>query len=348
MDNKKMIVVNIIEILKKYTDENHVISQKEIIDILEKEYDMTADRKTVKRNIDMLIDCGYSIGYTEKARSYVDKNTGEMIQNNIVTGYYLERDFTEGELRLLVDAVLFSRQIPNNQKQDLVKKLDGLASKYFSSRIKYLATERDQVSYNGTIFYNIEVIDEAIEKNRKIRFKYMNYDVDKKPHKKTRQSGEQIEYLVTPYRMAAKEGKYYLICNFDKYDDISNYRIDRICDIEITDEIGKPFNKLQGSDGRKLNINQYMNEHIYMFAGENRRIKFRINKPMISDVLDVLGHDVTMREDGDSVIVTATVNEQAMIQYAKSFAPDVVVLEPEDIVQKIKDSLREAVSKYEQ
>ena len=68
MDNKKMIVVNIIEILRKYTDENHVISQKEIIDILEKEYDMTADRKTVKRNIDMLIDCGYSIGYTEKAR----------------------------------------------------------------------------------------------------------------------------------------------------------------------------------------------------------------------------------------------------------------------------------------
>ena len=94
--------------------------------------------------------------------------------------------------------------------------------------------------------------------------------------------------------MATKEGKYYLICNFDKYDDISNYRIDRICDIEITDEMGKPFNKLQGSDGRKLNINQYMNEHIYMFAGENRRIKFRINKPMISDVLDVLGHDVTM------------------------------------------------------
>ena len=38
MDNKKMIVVNIIEILKKYTDENHVISQKEIIDILEMEF----------------------------------------------------------------------------------------------------------------------------------------------------------------------------------------------------------------------------------------------------------------------------------------------------------------------
>lgn len=67
----------------------------------------------------------------------------------------------------------------------------------------------------------------------------MNYGVDKKHHKKTRTSGEQIEYLVTPYRMAAKEGKYYLICN---------------------------FNKLQGSDGRKLNINGlYHDEYVQTY-----------------------------------------------------------------------------------
>ena len=35
---KKLLILNILEILRKYTDENHRLGQKEIIDILKKEY----------------------------------------------------------------------------------------------------------------------------------------------------------------------------------------------------------------------------------------------------------------------------------------------------------------------
>ena len=35
---KKMIIINILDILKRYTDENHRLSQREIMDILEREY----------------------------------------------------------------------------------------------------------------------------------------------------------------------------------------------------------------------------------------------------------------------------------------------------------------------
>ncbi len=58
---KKMLIMNILDILKKYTDENHRLSQKEIVDILKSEYDMTVDRKAVKRNLMNLIDFGYEI-----------------------------------------------------------------------------------------------------------------------------------------------------------------------------------------------------------------------------------------------------------------------------------------------
>ena len=56
---KKMIIINILDILKRYTDENHRLSQREIMDILEREYDMKVDRKAVKRNLMNLIDFGY-------------------------------------------------------------------------------------------------------------------------------------------------------------------------------------------------------------------------------------------------------------------------------------------------
>lgn len=65
---KKMIIINILDILRKYTDENHKLSQKEIQDMLHSEYNMKVDRKAVKRNLMNLIDFGYEIEYSETVR----------------------------------------------------------------------------------------------------------------------------------------------------------------------------------------------------------------------------------------------------------------------------------------
>ena len=48
---KKLVILYILDILQKYTDEEHRLSQKEIQDILKREYEMTVDRKAVKRNL---------------------------------------------------------------------------------------------------------------------------------------------------------------------------------------------------------------------------------------------------------------------------------------------------------
>lgn len=47
---KKLLILNILEILKQYTDEAHRLSQKEIADILKNEYMMPVERKTVTRS----------------------------------------------------------------------------------------------------------------------------------------------------------------------------------------------------------------------------------------------------------------------------------------------------------
>ena len=233
--------------------------------------------------------------------------------------------------------------------QAIIKKAtaESLSSKYFRSHMKHVLTVPDNLPENPQLFLNIELLGEAIYEGRKVSFQYLEYGVDKKLHPKLREDGSVREYVVNPYQMAAKEGKYYLICNYDKYDDISNYRVDRITKVEKLDEPAKPFESLPWAKERRLDLAKYMREHIYMFSSENVKAKFRIVKPMISDVIDMFGKEVRFSDEtDDTVTVTATVNEMSMLQFARSFAPDVVLLEPEFLAKKVKETAERTVEAY--
>ena len=344
---KKLLIMNILDILKRYTDVDHRLSQKEIADILKSEYDMTVDRKSIRRNLLNLMDCGYQIEYSESIRMTPNPKTGEPEESYIWSDFYLERDFTDGELRLLIDSLLFSKHIPYSQCKELVEKLEGLSNMYFRSRIKHIARMPEDKADNKQLFWNIELLDEAITRGRKISFQYLEYGTDKKQHRKVRADGTVREYIINPYQMAAKEGKYYLICNYDKYDDISNYRLDRIVDIKILDEPVKPFETLKWANGRTLDLATYMKEHPYMYSADNVRVKFHVCRAMISDVIDLFGSDVRFfDEDESGVSVSVFTNELAAEQFAKNFGPDVVILEPKPLRERVKQALEKSLGCY--
>lgn len=120
---KKLLIMNIFDILRRYTDADHRLSQKDIIDILKRDYEMDADRKAIRRNILDLIDFGYEIEYTSTVRRMTNPKNGETKESEILSDFHLNRDFTDAELRLLIDSLLFSKHIPNNQCKELVKKI---------------------------------------------------------------------------------------------------------------------------------------------------------------------------------------------------------------------------------
>ncbi len=223
---KKLLIINILDIMKKYTDENHRLSQKDIADILQREYNTTADRKTVKSNLINLVEWGYPLSYDETVRR--GKNGRE---ETIYSEWYMEHEFDDGELRLLIDSLLFSKHIPYSQCRELIKKLEGLSSVYFRSKVKHICSIPENKVTNKQFFYTIDMLDEAISRRRKVVFEYCSYDVDKKLHSRKRSDGTVRKYIVSPYQLAATNGRYYLICNYDKYDDLANYRVDRIKDI---------------------------------------------------------------------------------------------------------------------
>lgn len=345
---KKLTIMNILDILRRYTDENHRLSQKEIQDILAREYEMKIDRKAVKRNLMNLIEFGYDINYSESVRVFKDKD-GEEQENVILSDFYLVREFTDSELRLLIDSVLFSNHIPYKQDMELVKKLSSLSNIYFKSRVKHIARMPEDKTDNKQLFYNIELLDDAIDKGRRVRFHYLEYRSDKKLHKRRDKDGKVREYEINPYQLVAKEGKYYLICNNHKYDSVSNYRVDRMIDMEILPFQRRAFHTLVGSDGNQLDLKTYMEKHIYMFAGENIRAVFRSEKFMLSDIIDVFGKDVRFSEETNThITVTADVNEMAMEQFAKAYTPYIEIIKPVALRDRMIYNLTKGIQKYQE
>ena len=128
IQSKKLISVFILETLKRYSDENNRLKQSQIIDHLRNDYDMIVDRKTVQRNLLDLISCGkFDIGYTEVTRK--KQNSPESEEYSMLKDIYMQQPISDGELRLLIDSVLFSQSIPSKQAEDLIERLKGLSCK---------------------------------------------------------------------------------------------------------------------------------------------------------------------------------------------------------------------------
>ncbi|HBZ41627.1 MAG: hypothetical protein A2Y20_04090 [Firmicutes bacterium GWF2_51_9] len=293
---KSLLPLYLIEILRKYTDFDHRLNQQELIDKVETEFGVKVERKSISRVIGHLIEHGAEIQWEN--------------------GYFLaEREFDESELRLLIDSLLFSRHLPTNQCRDLIHKLEGLTSVYFKSRTAYVSTLPDtsQVD-NKQVFHTIEILDEAISKEKKVAFIYNHYNIDKKLHPK-----KDSKYIVNPYQMVAANSRYYLISNTDKYHDVSHYRIDHITDIEIIDERVKPMQSVKGLENG-LCLPKHMAEHIYMFSGPSIRVHCLAKRYIVNEIIDWFGDDVEFYDHTENdVKFTVQVNEKAFYFWLKQY-----------------------------
>lgn len=337
---RKKLSFAILDILRQYSDENHKLSQNDIVELLERDYDMKADRKSVKRNITTLLEMGYPIDFKETLRMYPNKD-GVLEESYILSDFWLDREFTDAELRLLIDSLLFSKHIPYSQCDELITKLEGLSNRYFKSRVRFISTLPETAPKNRELFYTIEILDEAIANSKQVAFTYNEYGTDKKLHPK-----RQREYIVNPYQMAATNGRYYLIGNYDKYDNLANYRLDRITGIRLLDTPVKPVRQVEGMKNG-LYLPKHMAEHLYMFSGESVPVTFRMKKNILNDVIDWFGTEIAFSDETeDEVTARVTVNWSAMRYWAQQYCRFVKILTPTDLVEKIKEDLSEALRKY--
>ena len=319
---KKLALVRILQILQKYSDEEHPLTQDFIAKHLSSKYGIDIERKAVSRNISLLKEAGFDIEST-RAGSYL-----------------AERDFTDAELRILIDGVLSSKHISARYSKELIKKLCSLSNEYFRSHVKYVHSVGDwDKTDNQELFYNIEVVDEAIGHKKQIRFDYFKYGADKKLHK-------THVHTASPYQLILHNQRYYLMARNEYWKNMAYYRLDRIKNMEITDDALVPITAVEGYKNG-INYKELSTALPYMYTDTPETVEFLADESVIDQCIDWFGKDIRIAKYDDKRLkVTVCVSPLAMSHWALQYLDYVEVISPESVRDSIKKSLKKGVAKY--
>lgn len=317
LESKKLLILRILNVLEQFSDDNHPLTYGGILELLKSEYNIECERKAIGRNVSFLKEAGYSIINTKK---------GIYIENKL---------FESSEIRLLIDSVLASRHINEKHSKQLIDKLCNIGGHHFKKRNRNIKVSDWGKSGNISFFLNVEMIDEAIEKKKQIAIVYNFYGVDKKLHSK-----REEKYIINPYHMLLHNQRYYLVCNVDKYDTVSNFRIDRITGIEILNEPVKPASSLpQCPEG--INPAQLSCEQPYMFTGEREYVVMTLDKGYINDIIDWFGDNFYVSVlDDNKVKVELKANISAMRYWALQYGTNIEIIQPHSLRDLIIEDIK--------
>ncbi|MBR5438946.1 MAG: WYL domain-containing protein [Clostridia bacterium] len=319
---KKLALIRIYQILKKHSDSEHPIKHEKIVELLEKEYGLVVERKAIGRNISLLNEAGYYIETTKKG------------------SYLAERTFENSELKLLIDGVLSSKHITPKQSKELIEKLCGEANKYFKNSVKNVYSVGDwNKTENVAVFYNIDIINEAIECEKQIAFVYNKYGADKKMH-------TSATHTVSPYQMILHNQRYYLMGFNEKWQHIQYYRMDRITEIKLLDAVRTQLKTIKGYESG-IDYKRFSSSMPYMFFDEPQAVEFIADGWAMDQIIDWFGKDIKIEERKDGrylVKVIASVN--AMEYWAMQYLKAVEIIAPLDLRERIKNNIKTANEKY--
>ena len=325
MYDKKLAMFYILDILKEYSDKDHLLKQKDIIDKLKSNYGVDIERKTISTTIDLLIDLKYDI-----------------VKNS--NGVYLnERGFDETEIKFLIDAIYSSKIIPGDDARVLATKIYSSLSRYEKKDFSYIYKSTEVTRTNNKDFFlNIDIITEAIKNKKKITFKYLEYD--DKGKLVERRNG--YTYKVSPYFLVNNFGKYYLICNQNHYLDHTNYRVDYMKDISITDEDIVPITDVK-TLGKDFNISKHINEHVYMFGGNIITAKVLVKANYaITYLYDWFGSNVRLSTEGDNLYAYIKTDDRAFKFWALQYCEEFRVIEPTYLKEQVLENAKKILEDY--
>ncbi|MDD5801412.1 MAG: WYL domain-containing protein [Solobacterium sp.] len=321
MEEKKTSILAVYKVLEEFSDENHPLTRTEITDLIEKQYNITIDRRTLYRNIEMLINFGYDIS---------DYN-----ENKI--GYYLkDRLFQHSEVLLLCNAVHASHFIPDKASKDLVNKLLSCQSRYKrNDYFKNVYLPNKKKKDNKQFLLNIEQISRAINEKKVIKFTYTHYDINKKLVN-TRDDA----YYRSPYFLVVNGDRVYMVGKGKNHDSLSHFRVDRMKDIELVDEYYLRLPK-------NLDAYAYANNKIYMYSDDETGVTLRCDKKALDVIIDTFGKDVMLADEGETFTVYTKCGKEDIVKFCLQYVESVELLEPLSLRQEVRKVLLDASNRYQ-
>ena len=323
-DNQKAKILYIMDYLEKNSHEKNPINAAELIAMLDRDCRIKCDRKTIYSDIAALQEFGLDIV------SIPGRNGG----------YYMgaPRSFELPELKLLVDAVLSSRYLTEKKSKELIEKLCAQCNAHDAALMKRNVLVSGRVkSMNETILINVDTIQEAISQNAAIKFRYFDWDLGKQ-----RRYREE-EYLASPYGLCQDHENCYLLAYSDRHG-ITSYRVDRMTNIELTDQSRTPCPELTGKS-----LHEHANRLFQMYSGDETDVKLRFHRSLINVVVDRFGKDIMLIPDGEEHFnFTVKIAVSPMfLSWVIGFGNKAKVVFPQWVADKCRELCRECLNQYE-
>lgn len=268
--DSQLRILCLYQILLRYSDMDHPLSTRELIERMEEEYKIRMHRTTVPKYIELLNESGIEV---MKLRSREKK-------------YYLgDRLFELPELKLLVDAVQSSKFISERKSSDLISRLASLTSKANAEKLKRNLYVVSRVKPdNEKCYYIVDAINEAINRSKRVSFLYTDYNVKKERILKN--NGRP--YIISPYILIWDSDFYYVLgFSHDDRGQVKTFRVDRIYrQPEILKEDAAPVPE-------SLDLEKYTQEVFRMYdTGEPREVSLLCENSLMKHLIDHFGLDV--------------------------------------------------------
>ena len=319
---QKLKLMYLAKILLERTDEEHTMTVPQMISELEK-LGISAERKSVYDDLECLQLYGLDI-CSRRSRT---------------TDYYVaSREFELPELKLLVDSVQSSKFITHKKSMELISKIEKLTSHENAKKLHRQVFVTNRVkTLNEQIYYNVDKIHDAIAANKQIRFKYFNLDVDK--NKVYRKEGDF--YQESPVSLTWDDENYYLITYKAKYENFAHYRVDKMEQIQLTEDdrvlTDKPFD-----------LSAYSKKMFQMYGGEETDVSIEFENGLVGVVIDRFGMDVPILKSDDSHFicrVKVAVSPQ-FLSWIVSFGDRAVILSPDSVREELCNLVESVKKNY--
>ncbi len=307
---RKIKLLKLWEMLRLDTDEQHPITTNQICARLDA-MGIVCDRRTLSKDIALLNEQGYEI---------MDVAVGHE------KGYYVEdRSFSIPELKILMDAVQAASFITEKKTAQLVEKLADLGGSHRAEILKSnIVNFKTTKHSNEHIFYNVDALEQAISRQKKILFRY--FDLNEYGAKVYRREGHR--YVVEPIALVFNEDNYYMLCYSSRHNKISTYRVDRMDAVTVLED-----RITDTAVALKEEVFGYTEQVFKMYAGEAIDLVLEFSDNLIGVVFDKFGENTKMMRCGEHKCI-ATVKVQispVFWGWLFQFAGEMKILSPEDV-----------------
>lgn len=323
--NQKLKIVYLMKILTDNTDDEHALTMADILAELEK-YGISAERKSIYNDIEALRQYGLDIICEQKNKTFY---------------YYIgKRTFELAELKLLVDVVQSAKFLTVKKSDELIKKLEGLASRHEALKLQRQVFVSDRIkTMNETIYYNVDIIHSAIAGNNQIMFQYFQWNVKKE--QELRHEGKF--YKVSPWALLSDNENYYLIAFDSEEDKLKHFRVDKMLKLDETSDkrVGKEFFE-------NINMGIYAKKMFGMYAGEEQSIRLLCENSLVGTIIDRFGKDIFIIPYDDehfTVNVDVAFSRQFM-HWIMALGDGAKIIGPDNVLDKVHDEIKRLSELY--